>query len=132
MPREVRGSTWAAFVGGEPVSAPVADGMAPAAQPAAGAVVSWEEAANYPGQTVAVEGRVVDTYRSAKVIFLNFSPDRDEFKVVIFEGDWEKWPQSPDELYYGKNLRVTGEIELYQDAPEVIVESPDQIEVLGN
>lgn len=103
---------------------------APAAA-AASAVVPWQEVANHAGQTVAVEGRVVDTYRSAKVIFLNFSPDRDEFKVVIFEDDWDKWPQSPDELYYGKNVRVTGEVELYKGAPEVIVESPDQIELIG-
>ncbi len=112
-------------------SEPAVSGASPIA-PAAGAVVSWQEAANYAGQTVTVEGRIADTYRSAKVIFLNFSPDRDEFKVVIFEDDWGKWPQSPDELYYGKSVRVTGEVELYQDAPEVIVESPDQIELVGS
>ncbi|MEZ4767119.1 MAG: phospholipase D-like domain-containing protein [Caldilineales bacterium] len=98
----------------------------------AASVVPWQEAANHAGETVAVEGRVVDTYRSAKVIFLNFSPDRDEFKVVIFQDDWERWPQSPDELFYGKSVRVVGEVELYQGAPEIIVESPDQIEVVGS
>ena len=110
-----------------------AQGDSPA--PVAGdvsAAVAWQDAANYAGQTVTVDGRVVDTYRSAKVIFLNFSPDRDEFKVVIFADDWDKWPQSPDELYYGKNVRVTGEIELYQGAPEVVVESPDQIELIAS
>ena len=64
--------------------------------------------------------------------FINFSPDRDEFKVVIFADDWDKWPQSPDELFYGKNVRVTGEVELYQGAPEVVVESPDQIELIAS
>lgn len=99
---------------------------------ASGAVVSWEAAADHAGQSVVVEGRVVDTYRSDKVIFLNFSPDRDQFKVVIFADDWERWPQSPDELYYGKSLRVAGEVELYQGAPEIIVEQPEQIEVVAD
>jgi len=51
---------------------------------------------------------------------------------VIFQDDWEKWPQSPDELFYGKAVRVTGEVELYKGAPEIIVESPDQIELVGS
>ncbi len=115
-----------------PVSgAPPAPDAAPPAGAASSTPVAWPEAANYAGQTITVEGRVVDTYRSAKVIFLNFSPDRDEFKVVIFQDDWGNWSQSPDELFYGKNVRVTGEVVLYQGSPEIIVESPAQIEALG-
>ena len=100
-----------------------------AAEPAT--AVAWQDAAGYDGQQITVQGRVVDTYRSDKVIFLNFSPDRDEFKVVIFRDDWDKWPQPPNELFHGHNVRITGEVELYQGAPEIIVEQPDQIELLA-
>jgi DNA/RNA endonuclease YhcR with UshA esterase domain len=113
-------------------AAPAESTRAPArndAQPstALAEVISWEDAAGYEGQLVTVEGTVVDTYKSAKVIFLNFSPNREAFKAVIFAGDWPLWPESPDKLYRGKDLQVTGEVELYKGAPEIIVNRPDQI-----
>ena len=92
-------------------------------------VVSWEEAALYEGQQVTVEGTVVDTYKSAKVIFLNFSPNREAFKLVIFAGDWKLWPELPDVLYRGKTLHVTGEVKLYKGAPEMILNGPEQVVV---
>ena len=92
-------------------------------------VISWQEAAAHEGQLVTVEGQVVDTYKSDKVIFLNFSPNRDDFKAVIFASAWERWPQPPDEVYYGQTVRVTGQVKLYNGAPEIIVDEPEQIEV---
>ncbi len=103
---------------------------APAAGPVAPPVIPWDEAAAYEGQYVTVEGTVVDTYRSDKVIFLNFSPNRDDFKAVIFASAWERWPQRPDELYYGQTLRITGQIKLYNGVPEIIVDGPEQVEVV--
>ena len=97
--------------------------------PAAAELISWEDAAAYAGQQVTVKGTVVDTYQSAKVIFLNFSPNREAFKVVIFAGDWPLWPDQPDKLYRGKELQVTGEVQLYKGAPEIIVNRPEQIVV---
>lgn len=95
--------------------------------PAATEAIAWEDAALYEGQQVTVEGTVVDTYKSSKVIFLNFSPNREAFKVVIFAGDWGLWPEPPDVLYRGKTLQVTGEIQLYKGAPEIIVNRPEQV-----
>jgi len=102
------------------------------AGPAPPAVVSWQEAAAYEGRRVAVEGMVVDTYKSDKVIFLNFSRNRDDFKAVIFASAWPRWPQRPDELYYGQTLRITGQVKLYNGTPEIIVDEPEQIQVIGN
>lgn len=103
---------------------------ATAAAPAAPPVIAWDEAVAYEGQYVTVEGTVVDTYKSDKVIFLNFSPNRDEFKAVIFASAWERWPQRPDELYYGQTLRITGQVKLYEGTPEIIVDGPEQVEVV--
>jgi DNA/RNA endonuclease YhcR with UshA esterase domain len=105
-----------------------AAGATPGA-PAAPPIVAWDEAAAYEGQYVTVEGAVVDTYRSDKVIFLNFSPNRNDFKAVIFASAWPRWPQRPDELYYGQTLRVTGQVKLYEGSPEIIVDGPEQVEV---
>lgn len=93
-------------------------------------LVDWREAAGYEGQTVIVQGVVVDTYKSEKVIFLNFSANRNEFKAVIFERNWDKWLQPPDELYMGKTLRISGEVQLYEGAPEIIVDGPAQVQVV--
>lgn len=116
---------------GQPVAEETPAATPAAAQvPAAPAVIAWQDAAAYEGRRVTVEGTVVDTYKSNKVIFLNFSPNRDDFKAVIFASAWERWPQSPDEVYYGKQVRVTGQVKLYNDAPEIIVDGPEQVEVV--
>jgi DNA/RNA endonuclease YhcR with UshA esterase domain len=77
-----------------------------------------------------VEGRVVDTYKSSKVVFLNFSPDRSQLKAVIFASAWDRWPRSPHELYYGKTVCITGTVVIYQGAPEIIVDAPEQISIV--
>lgn len=101
------------------------------AAPAPPALVPWQEAGAYAGRRVTVEGVVVDTYRSDKVIFLNFSPNRNDFKAVIFASAWSRWPERPDELYFGQTLRITGQVKLYEGVPEIIVDGPEQVAVVG-
>ena len=136
----------------QPSAAPIQPTVAPAQPPAAPAqpsatstpaaaqitpvptevaVVPWQDAAQYYGQTVTVEGRVVETYNSGKVVFLNFHQDyRAYFKAVIFADDWDKFPAPPEELFMDKLVRVTGLVKQYQGAPEIIVEEPAQIEIV--
>jgi DNA/RNA endonuclease YhcR with UshA esterase domain len=99
--------------------------------PPATGVVNWQDVAAFVGKTASVEGRVVDTYNSGKVVFLNFNEDyRHTFKAVIFSDAWPLFPQPPEDLYRGRLVRVTGLIKLYQGVPEIIVETPDAIEIL--
>ena len=94
-------------------------------------VVPWQDAAQYYGQVVTIEGRVVATYNSGKVVFLNFHDDyRTTFKAVIFPDDWGKFPSPPEELFLDKLVRVTGLVKEYEGAPEIIVEEPAQIEIV--
>jgi DNA/RNA endonuclease YhcR with UshA esterase domain len=94
-------------------------------------VISWRDAAAFTGQTVNVEGRVIDTYNSGKVVFLNFDEDyQNTFKVVIFPEVWPLFPQPPEDLYRDRVVRVSGQVEIYQGAPEIIVETPDAIQIL--
>ena len=102
-----------------------------ATEEADGPAINWHEAAAYAGQTVTVKGQVVDTYNSGKVIFLNFDQDyRNTFKVVIFPDAWTLFPASPDEYYRSREIAVTGQIEIYEGAPEIIINHPDQIEIV--
>jgi hypothetical protein len=94
-------------------------------------IISWTDAAAYNGQTVTVEGQVVDTYNSGKVVLLNFDPDfRTTFKVAIFADAWPLFPAPPEEYYRNKTVRVTGQIKMYQNAPEIVVDRADQIEIV--
>jgi micrococcal nuclease len=94
-------------------------------------VVSYLQAANYAGQSKTVEGKIVRTYASSKGnVFLDFhDPYQGYFEVTIFSSDVKNFPFSPVSFYLNKEVRVTGTIEMYQGAPEIIVHSPSQIEV---
>jgi DNA/RNA endonuclease YhcR with UshA esterase domain len=94
-------------------------------------VVNWQNAAAFAGKTVTVEGRIIATYNSGRVVFLNFDEDYQRtFKVVIFPDAWPLFPQAPEDMYQGQSVRVTGYVKMYQEAPEIIVETPDAIQIL--
>jgi micrococcal nuclease len=93
--------------------------------------ISWEEAANYYGQTVWVRGKVVAANNTGKVCFLNFHRNwKRYFTVVIFASSFSRFPEPPEKLYLNKEIRVYGRLKEYQGKPEIIVESPDQIEII--
>ncbi|HSN74086.1 MAG TPA: phospholipase D-like domain-containing protein, partial [Anaerolineae bacterium] len=106
-------------------------GPQPTATLPAGGILRWDQAADYLGQTVTVEGDVIDTYDSGKVTFLNFDEDR-TFTVVIFASDYPAFPQPPEDRYWRKQVRVTGQLKPYQGKLEIIAESPDAIEITGD
>jgi DNA/RNA endonuclease YhcR with UshA esterase domain len=94
-------------------------------------MVNWQDAAAFAGKTATVEGRVVATYNSGKAVFLNFDKDYEHtFKVVIFPDAWPLFPQPPEDMYQDRLVQVTGQVKMYQGAPEIIVESPDAIYIL--
>ena len=94
-------------------------------------VVQWNEAHRYYGQTVTVEGVVVNTYNSGKACFLNFHPDyKKYFTAVIFRSDFSKFADNPEDFYYNKKVRVSGLIKEYQGKPEIILKDPSQIVVV--
>lgn len=94
-------------------------------------VVSWDKARDYIGRLVTVQGLVVATYRSDKVLMLNFHQDyRNHFKVAIFATDLERFPAAPEDYYKKRLVQVTGLVKDYKGAPEIIVRDPGQIRVL--
>lgn len=94
-------------------------------------VVAWSDAEQVVGQTVIVTGKIVDVGRSGRVNFLNFDARRrDVFKVVVFEQNLSKFPQSLAELYRNQLVAVRGRVTLYRDVPQIEVAFPSQIQVL--
>jgi DNA/RNA endonuclease YhcR with UshA esterase domain len=93
------------------------------------AVVEALHADEHVGEDVVVEGRVASVYTSRKGnTFLNFEqpyPDQ-VFTAVLFRqnrrlfGDLRR--------YEGRVVRVSGRIKLYRGKPEIILDSPSQLQ----
>ncbi|MCK4912396.1 MAG: thermonuclease family protein [Candidatus Omnitrophica bacterium] len=96
-------------------------------------VIDHNQANKYINQIRSVEGVVVDTYQSAKCLFLNFGQNyKNDFTIVIFNKALSAFTRDgidPVDFYIGKKVRVSGKIREY-NGPEIIVNSPYEIEVL--
>jgi micrococcal nuclease len=90
-------------------------------------------AGKYLGRELIVEGKIVDTHRDLKsnTVFLNFEKvyPNQCFTGVIFNSEQYKFAQNPENYYLGKTVRILGEVKEYQGRPEIILETPNQIEV---
>jgi len=95
------------------------------------AAIHWKDASKHYGEYCTVEGRIVDSYNSGKACFLNFDADyRKSFTAVIFGSCFDKFPSAPEQHYLSRTVRVTGVVRKYSGRPEIILESPEQIEVI--
>lgn len=94
-------------------------------------VIPYTKADSFIGRLVAVEGVVVNTYRSKKILILNFHQDyKRHFSAVIFATDLSRFPPHPEDFYNKRRLRVTGIIKEYKGAPQIVVKDPAQIQIL--
>ncbi len=94
------------------------------------ASVETEKLAGLEGQTVKVTGYVENTGKSgAGNQFLNFSGS--EFNTVTFNSDVPKFGDTaPADTYRQKTVAVTGPIKIYKGKPEIVLNHPDQIEII--
>jgi hypothetical protein len=90
--------------------------------------VPSNDAKHHIGETVTVYGTVVETYYNENtdegITFL----DMGGFIVLIESINREKFPQAPEEYYYGKNISVTGLIVEGED-PNMEATCPEQISI---
>ena len=104
-------------------------------------VVPWSEAWLYVGFNATVQGPVVTTKyavgTSGSPTFLNIGapyPNDKRVTVLIWgddRGAFGGLPRGPEQYYFGRTIRVTGRVRLYQGAAEIVVESPEAIEVVN-
>jgi hypothetical protein len=113
--------------------APSATAM-PSASPPPADFILWDEAARHVGEETTLCGPVMEA-RFAKTsqgqpTFLNLGekyPDPERFTVVIWGHDRDKFSAPPETLYLNHTVCVTGEIEEYEGALEIVVSDPEQI-----
>ena len=83
------------------------------------------------GKTLSVSGRVAKAnVSSSGTHFLNFSGT--PFKVVCLADLVKKFPDGgPAAIYRGKDIVVSGVVELYKGSPQIKLTSPSQVKVIG-
>ncbi len=93
-------------------------------------VLTPEQASDHIGETTTVGGRVLSVYISSskKVCKLNLSADyKTGFSVTSFSGDKAALPGCWDRSLEGKILDVSGTIEAYQGATQIVVNEGAQV-----
>lgn len=99
--------------------------------------IGWQEAASHIGETVTIYGPVVKiNYESSvngRPTYLDIGvayPDKSGITAIIWGEDRFRFSDSPEALYEGKTVCVTGELYIYNGQCDIKVTSPDQIQVL--
>jgi hypothetical protein len=99
-------------------------------------VIAWDKVKGHASQRLTVEGPVVGVTRATGTngspTFLNIgkpSPDPERFVVLIWAPDLGKFRDTPEKLYNGKTIRVTGLIVSYKGVLTIQAKEPSAITV---
>ena len=98
---------------------------------AAAGTIGDKEALAHVGQTSTVQGVVSEVRVSKKGNeFLNFGGPfpKQDFRAVIFARYASAFGGVKE--YGGKHVSVTGAIKLYQGKPEIVLQSPSQLQIV--
>ena len=93
--------------------------------------ISIEDASKHYGEQVTICSKVYGTKALEKVTFINLGAayPHSLLTVVIFAKDRTNFKEAPDAMYNDKTICVTGVVKEYNNKPEIIVNSPDQISI---
>lgn len=96
--------------------------------------IAWDQAHEYLGEHITVEGRVVHTHRSkSRVVFLNFDADwAGKFYVPVFRSAYATMPIAAETFFLNQTVRVTGEVALFKGTPNIAVSDLSQLQVVGD
>lgn len=99
-----------------------------------GSALCPENALDHLGEQGTVHFFIEASYNSGDAIFLNSLnnyQDPKNFTAVIFASDFGKFRQNPAAFYKNKTVQVTGTIKSYEGRAQIILENPEQIEVVN-
>ncbi len=91
--------------------------------------ITPKEASYYVGSSVTVEGVVSQVSTKGGTTFINFggSFPNHVFYAVIFKRNSGKF--SNMRAFQGKTVAITGTVESYKGKPQIILQSPSQVEL---
>ena len=94
-------------------------------------VIDARDAADYVGSAVTVEGDVADVKSESMGIILELAPGGPtSVRAILVEALISSLPRSPEKVYGGKRVRITGIIQKFKGRLEMILESPSQVEIV--
>lgn len=95
--------------------------------------VLLSEAVAAVGKKAIVFGRVTNVKVSAKTtqLIITDENEKNELAVVVFLGDYAKFSEPPAQLFKNQNISVKGKIQMFNGKPEILVDNPDDISVIG-
>lgn len=97
--------------------------------------VSARDATHYVGDRAQVCGPVAEVVRVSDIggapTFINFRREHPDqpFTALIWEQDRRRWRVPPEEQYPNRDICVTGRIQMHEGTPQIVVSSPQQIQV---
>lgn len=93
--------------------------------------IHWRDAGEAIGDVAYVCGKVIDVRDIGRITFINFDEERPaRFTGVVFSDNYDKFPNQIKNLYEGKLIKIRGQITTHRDRPQIVVTSPDQIEIV--
>ncbi len=90
------------------------------------------DAGKFYDQEMTVTGKVAQVSFREKVVILNLDQPFPEspFSVVVFSTATNQFGDL--KALDGKNVEVKGKIKKYKDKPEIVLDKPSQLKVLGS
>jgi hypothetical protein len=94
-------------------------------------IVDAADASAHVGSAVTVEGDVATARSDADGLVLELAPlGEKSFRAVLVRSLISSLPRSPERIYEGKRVRVTGRVQRFAGRPEMVLESASQIEIV--
>ncbi len=94
------------------------------------AVVPWQDAGEHVGDIVTVEGDVTARLEGGSCVLEFARDDPSGFRVVLLIPLISDLPRRPERLYDGKRIRATGNIRRFLGRTEMVLRTPEAIEVV--
>jgi len=97
------------------------------------------EAAKSVGEKVVVQFEVKSVGGGSAAVYLNSAAsfrDKENFGIVIFRSNLGKFKKAdiedPAAHYKGKTIQVSGTVSTYRQQPQIKVDDPQQIKIVGD
>ena len=94
-------------------------------------VIDWRDASKHVGEYVEITGVIAATHKNEKICYLNFDKDyMHNLALIIFAGNFERFPKDPEKYYLGKKIKVEGRIKEYKGRLEIPLDDTAQVIVV--
>jgi hypothetical protein len=121
-----------------PTPAPPKPAPAPQTPQIPSGAISWSDAGQHIGETATIYGQVMSVKfasgSNGQPTFINLGadyPKSNRVQVLIWGQNRGNFSSTPESMYRGKTICVSGYIDTYNGVVQIEVTSPNQIEIIS-